>query len=404
MPRILITGNGFDLHHGLPTKYEDFINIVKYLLNNEDYSFESVYGNIGVGRYENLKEKFKDNWVFDKKRIEEIKSIATENQLYKFFKAEKDIDTWIDFENRLEYLLNSLNRGIKSIEGNLFSKGNNSMRNLRLDFLNSKVEDAYTLNFFNIISSHYPATLEPFDIQKKYQLERYLKVIGIDKEKLLTDLYDFLLSFIKLFSLYLETFVIPLIKNQKADVEKEWLNKIDYYFTFNYTPTIEELYKPRRLIVNYLHGRSQIGSENIVMGINEIPESDIEDKKLLKFTKYYQKFAFDTDYSFLNEEILNSSISNFIFYFWGHSLDLSDATYINEVFDSFEKLKEKAEEIIIIYHNSKNKLLENLLKIRGRKDIEKRMRDKSLLFMEWDSDELKTSFEKHINHGGVIEP
>ena len=32
MPRILITGNGFDLHHNLPTWYEDFMKIIKFIL------------------------------------------------------------------------------------------------------------------------------------------------------------------------------------------------------------------------------------------------------------------------------------------------------------------------------------------------------------------------------------
>lgn len=32
MPKILITGNGFDLHHKLPTHYNDFMKVVKQIL------------------------------------------------------------------------------------------------------------------------------------------------------------------------------------------------------------------------------------------------------------------------------------------------------------------------------------------------------------------------------------
>lgn len=35
MPNILITGNGFDLYHGLPTSYCDFINILDYSITNK---------------------------------------------------------------------------------------------------------------------------------------------------------------------------------------------------------------------------------------------------------------------------------------------------------------------------------------------------------------------------------
>ena len=42
----LITGNGFDLHFGLPTRYADFIQITKNVIEGNKYSVENVYGNV----------------------------------------------------------------------------------------------------------------------------------------------------------------------------------------------------------------------------------------------------------------------------------------------------------------------------------------------------------------------
>ena len=38
MPKILITGNGFDLNFGLPTGYSDFIKICKKLQNSKKFT------------------------------------------------------------------------------------------------------------------------------------------------------------------------------------------------------------------------------------------------------------------------------------------------------------------------------------------------------------------------------
>lgn len=43
MPKILITGNGFDLNFNLPTSYSDFINILSNLKDIEEYNFDSIY-------------------------------------------------------------------------------------------------------------------------------------------------------------------------------------------------------------------------------------------------------------------------------------------------------------------------------------------------------------------------
>ena len=49
MSKILITGNGFDLFHYLPTKYGHFIAIMTTIEDcnfSEDVSFEELFGKV----------------------------------------------------------------------------------------------------------------------------------------------------------------------------------------------------------------------------------------------------------------------------------------------------------------------------------------------------------------------
>jgi archaellum biogenesis ATPase FlaH len=84
-------------------------------------------------------------------------------------------------------------------------------------------------------------------------------------------------------------------------------------------------------------------------------------------------------------------MGTFTFCFFGHSLDKSDSSYINEVFDFVNELNSQSNKIIVVYHNenSKSKLLVNLLSIRGKNDIEDLMKEEVLVFRNINSEELK---------------
>jgi NAD-dependent SIR2 family protein deacetylase len=105
----------------------------------------------------------------------------------------------------------------------------------------------------------------------------------------------------------------------------------------------------------------------------------------------------NTDYAFI-KEFENKISNNYFFFFWGHSLDVSDQDYLNEVFDFINELKTKTKKIIIIYHNeeSKSKLLLNILNVRGKKDIQDLMRSQVLQFINIDSKELQKELNRDI--------
>jgi hypothetical protein len=51
MAKILITGNGFDLHHKLPTKYQDFLEImlkIEAIKEKENYCYDAYGDSINM--------------------------------------------------------------------------------------------------------------------------------------------------------------------------------------------------------------------------------------------------------------------------------------------------------------------------------------------------------------------
>lgn len=72
---------------------------------------------------------------------------------------------------------------------------------------------------------------------------------------------------------------------------------------------------------------------------------------------------------------------NINFYFWGHSLDVSDREYIEEIF-SFNSTKDSKVRVTLYYFDNTGKfsLLNNLLTILGKTKVEKWMKNKWLVF------------------------
>jgi len=399
MPKILITGNGFDLNFNLPTTYLDFIKILNFIETNDNYSFDSIYSN--SINYKQIKSCFDNEIGFDSERIKLLKENIKENLWFQFFKEELNIETWIDFENKVNYVLKLLLKSITVLNSNFFSK---TPLALQLGVYNSSsldnnIEIIKVLSFFKIISKKSPSFAWSFI--GDYLINKYDYYISLDIQKIVTLLNKQLIEFKKIFNEYFSLFIIPLYENNKIEYDSKILSSINYYFTFNYTPTFEKLFNSHTRS-NYLHGKINSDTNSIVLGVNDVP-TDIEDKiHFLPFTKYYQKLNNNTDFYFLDEIegiTKNSSLTNFEFYFWGHSLDRSDEDYINEIFDFVSNSKSKKTSINVIYHSeqTKSKLILNLLDIRGKIDIVNKMRKKELIFYKSDSEELKKALNKDIS-------
>lgn len=394
MPKILITGNGFDLNIGLPTSYNDFIKILTYIESNDDWSFKKIYS--CSENYCQIEKNF-NTFKVDNKMMLKLKNGLEHNLWFQFFKTEYQIETWIDFENKIEYVLEKIFSSIKILEKKIF-KGNGITPDslfYSTDLFDSKIEIVEVLKRFKIIvmeENNYHLKLNI-----NFLINKYNYYLNIDVNALTKYLYQQLVDFKLIFNYYFETLINPLYDEIKLTIDSEYFKNIDYHYTFNYTSTFDNLYTKN--ITRHLHGKINSEENQIVLGINEIPQNENYYKKeFIPFTKYFQKLNNDTDYAFIRE-LSDDEYEDFIFVFWGHSLDKSDQDYINEVFDLVSNLKSYIRKIVIVYHEkkSKSKMLINLLDIRGKKNIQDLMRSNILVFEHIESTELKFQLMEDLN-------
>lgn len=441
--KILILGNGFDLAHFLPTKYEHFITAmcaVEEAPPSEYLSFDSIFHELLADEnyfLSKTKEMYKTEEV--KIPVEDLnilKEKLSNNGWFQYFKDYLDsgIDTWIDFENEIKNVLdvvcsilekNSDKNEIIDIKNygsylNIvatdFFESFNSNKNHYIDVLLKLgilrviygYKDEYegeegfvelNKNEFDDMNNQYcydsltglgrpsPAFKElslNADYVKKYKGE----TIGIHTYRVIKKMNNDLLIFIDIFSIYIE-FIEGLVPRDDLRVPKV-LSDIDSIYSFNYSSTTSRLYHRKHR--NFLHGKA--GEGNIVLGISELENKLLIDEKAYGFVKYYQKLVNDTNYKFLlgNQDLndvekRNQTPSNlwviqpYEIYIWGHSLDSSDSDYIEEVF-SFNKGVKTSIYLIIYYFPSPHAQLANLISIMGKDVIEKWMKEGWLEFVE----------------------
>ena len=144
-------------------------------------------------------------------------------------------------------------------------------------------------------------------------------------EKLKVDLNDL----IKLFKYYLEERVI----NQSVEKMSNQIEEInpDYVINFNYTNTYEH-YGINRKNVCYVHGSVQ--DNNMVLGIRDIDEKDINS---IYFKKFFQRIQKHTDViqwdRFIEDHGLGSKFNIANTYFFGHSLSNTDGDLIRSIYE-----------------------------------------------------------------------
>ncbi|MBR9914059.1 MAG: hypothetical protein GYB32_04415 [Algicola sp.] len=387
MPKILITGNGFDLSYGLPTAYHDFINILNKIENNNNtVSFEALYSSINS--YDKICRTYYD-FEINLEKIELLKDAIKKNNWYKFFSDEFNIETWIDFENKIEFVVKTIFNSMEDIQNKIFSNGSVPTDDLYYgrDLFNNNIESIQVLTKFNLISLD--ETRDNLNLNKEFIVRKYGYYIKVDIDKVTKYLYSELYDFKKIFNYYFETFVFPLYDNLKIELFPFIYKSVDRHYTFNYTPTFERFTRAKK-ITSYIHGKVNSKTNQIVLGIDEVPSDSKYRKNFLPFTKYFQKLDNKTDYLFI-KEFEKEQNSNYMFFFLGHSLDKSDKDYINEVFDFVNNLNASIKNIIVLYHTegAKSQLLLNLLDIRGKEDIQELMKTKILKFIPINSNQFE---------------
>ena len=106
---ILVIGNGFDIAHGLPTQYKDFLDFIR-----KYYSFKSADDAFAQGR-----EDFKEIIRLKAEKPDlynEIETLTKDNAWYRHFNAiyesrmTEGKDGWIDFEREISNIIQIIDK------------------------------------------------------------------------------------------------------------------------------------------------------------------------------------------------------------------------------------------------------------------------------------------------------
>lgn len=325
MKKILMIGNGFDLAHGLPTQYKDFLEFCEKVtpiyeeeLNVFDDEYDKKYLHSWafddtVKRLLNEAFKSKDydvaKLVTANIHLNELYECIQNNFWYEYFRAVKCRgENWIDFESEIASAIK------------------------QLEIYRNKISLDESVNAEPQVVIWYILVCE----KKKVMPVQTNTVEGIDS--IISTLYEDLNRLTRALEIYLSVFVSAIeIDKPIADLEGQ---EFDYVLSFNYTDTYERVFREvitDKTEICYLHGKAnkdaKIESCNLVLGIDEYLSEEQRNIELtfLSFKKFYQRIYKCTDNSYSNwlDEVCKLSLSGereneFELHILGHSLDITD--------------------------------------------------------------------------------
>jgi len=284
MNRIILIGNGFDLAHGLETKYEHFIDwFWKKTFDNIRSNNEIIYGDDFI----RLKLDSIENGISDEKIKYRLKTNACfyKNEFLRRITGESEFNNWVDIEEEYYTALKNC------INGNY--KGGN------VEKLNQEFEDIKReLKNYLMGKSSKGITTNEEILDKIYSTPKYQDCIRAKKR------------------LY-----------QKID-------RVDFtlFLNFNYTHT-ESLYSSGATTIN-IHGELNNSKNPIIFGYGD--EQDTLHKEMerrggsyldnVKTVNYLKTPNYKNLMSFIEMDLYQVFIM-------GHSCGLSDKTLLSTLFE-----------------------------------------------------------------------
>ncbi|MDI5893920.1 AbiH family protein [Flavobacterium algoritolerans] len=351
MNRLVIIGNGFDLAHGLPTSYKDFIddywiNVLKELYNNHSYSDSLFVSNISrIGNDYNAKSDWQksvcnfETLKYFISRYERYCTLEFTNNFFLNINNQINIEKWVDIENLYYNQLKIITKhgSLKSNEKKqqvvLLNKEFEQVKKLLEKYLKEKVVDSFNVGV--IKDSDYD----------QFKFCDILRPISIPNEELNLD-KEFSNDDFKEIENQLET--------RKIEGSKGLLRILN----FNYTPTALRYLRAQNLnddlakIHIAIHGI--IGNENehkINFGFGDEMDEDykiienLDDNEYLKNFKSFQ-YLQNSNYKNLLDFI---DANKFQVLIMGHSCGLSDRTLLNTVFEH-----NNCRSIKVFYHETED--------------------------------------------------
>lgn len=323
---ILVIGNGFDIYHGLPTKYIDFVN--------------------------NPEIKNKDN-IF----IKYFQKVVNENQ------------TWIDCEQEIKRVIKTVFDVLEKIMSEAAPQSLSYLGTLSIDKISN--DQRNILKNIDLIFEEETISYRVIKIKKDYIHQFY----GIDVTKIMETMKKELDSVIQI----LEEYLIHNIDISSVKIKSKQIQEIspDYVVNFNYTDTYK-LYDIKEQDVFYIHGRIGNTPNNMVFGFEDEDEFNLDD---IYFKKYFQRIQKRN--GLLDEKKFEPCIyADFgkepvISHFFGLSMGVTDG-------DIIKKIEQLSNVCVIYYYNQVDYEMKviNLIKIFGKECFMQKIYDKEIQLEE----------------------
>ena len=347
---ILVVGNGFDLAHGLPTKYSDFLDFitlyitkyhsdwVRWGLVDDNDNDEGKWKNRRWSFYHAVLENLKSDVSAQTKKLfdkhgDDFHALLTEEDSLKNFQCNSFLRyflheysykktlgrdfNWIDIEDEIQRFILALEPEIKTLS----------------ELKNISVRVRNRINYENVDAKLFfiptiTDALTSKNIPDEYLKQAVFKLLFKELEK-----FDTLLKF------YLKTTMKTLDKSDKPFLINSYVTnlgqgnrrgiKVDHVLSFNYTDTAG-IYVPKDNI-SFING--SLDSSKIILGI-ENPDlsktSEFCKNNMHLFFKNTQRVLYSSSreyekwVTFLNYAKNKEKSSGVNLHIIGHSLAISD--------------------------------------------------------------------------------
>lgn len=365
---ILVIGNGFDLAHGLPTLYKNFLEFFHGVKNMPRFSGDiNSYKQKLLAEYsdrnsekvrELLQEVFSTRnprWnpafpsaekEFDDPVVQEIYDNLDKNIWYEYLSKlhkEGKINgiNWIDFESEISHIIECFDR----TEENLYTKLDKSMMHAKFP------NDTNLSSFLNL-----------FDKCNLYG--------SITYRNFLDESYEQLRKFVYCMELYLHNYVENRMTTKLSpDIQNTNPNAV---LCFNYTHTFVKRYGAifPDAKIQYIHGETKdadtIETNNMVLGIDEYYKGEERDTytNYNIYKKFTQRVINETGFKYREWIHTQNGLQDaykYVFVF-GHSLAVTDKDILKDLIDR------KGVKTTVYYHDKQQQTqqIANLVKMLGQ--------------------------------------
>ena len=300
---ILVIGNGFDIAHGLPTKYTHFLEFSKnikliYTYNGDvclEKHIRTVLDNSEFNKVlcdfliqASAKRKCIEvnvennacgnNFTTESKELDELNNCVQKNLWIEYFEKcdMHGKENWIDFESEISAVIQDIHKTMRGKNIHLYGPLFKESDVVGTSYKCKEIRNIFLRQYKNDFGN------------------------GVTMKNLMDTLLEDLSRLTRAFEIYLY-----IVSNKiEIDVSLSDISEldIDHVVSFNYTHTYDKVYREHSVVDRvssdrdaYIHGevniQNTIATNNMVLGIDEYLEGEEKDSDVtfIGFKKFYQR-------------------------------------------------------------------------------------------------------------------